>query len=132
MQPKQHCLQLHTYMHLLKISLQGFSAALQPDCEIRNNCGKNKVSRARATCMTRVLSMYVVFDWFVLSMCMQVILNLLNPLFARPGLAPYMGREERRVQGLDYTTNKVDILICAQNARKNFLSTKLISQKLIP
>ena len=39
------------------------------------------------------------FDWFVLSMRMQVILD---SSFARPGFSPYMGREERRVQGLDY------------------------------
>ena len=35
----------------------------------------------------------VIFDWFVLSMRMQVI--------ARPGFSPYMGWEERGVQGLD-------------------------------
>ena len=45
-QPKKYCLQLHTCTHLLKLSLQGFSATLQPDCEISSNCGK-KVSRAR-------------------------------------------------------------------------------------
>ena len=41
----------------------------------------------------------VIFDWLVLSMRMQVILD---SSFARPGFSPYMGREERRVQGLDY------------------------------
>ena len=35
----------------------------------------------------------------VLSMRMQVILD---SSFARPGFSPYMGREERRVQGLDF------------------------------
>ena len=40
----------------------------------------------------------MVFDWFVLSMRMQVILD---SSFARPGSA-LKGREERRVQGLDY------------------------------
>ena len=40
----------------------------------------------------------MVFDWFILSMCIQVILD---SSFARPGSAP-KGREERRVQGLDY------------------------------
>ena len=35
----------------------------------------------------------------VLSMRMQVILD---SFFRPPGLSPYMGREERRVQGLDY------------------------------
>ena len=39
----------------------------------------------------------VMFDWFVLSMRMQVILD---SSFARPGSAP-TGGEERRVQGLD-------------------------------
>ena len=39
------------------------------------------------------------FDWFVLSMRMQVILD---SSFARPGSAPiYMGRKERSIQGLD-------------------------------
>ena len=54
-QPKQFYLQLHTCIHLLKLPLQGFSATLQPDCEISSNCGK-KVSRACATCLTRVSS----------------------------------------------------------------------------
>ena len=43
------------------------------------------------------------FDWFVLSMRMQVILD---SSFARPGSAPIWGGGrgggERRVQGLDY------------------------------
>ena len=30
-------------------------------------------------------------------------LSLLDSLFARPGFSPYTGREERRVQGLDYS-----------------------------
>ena len=39
----------------------------------------------------------------VLSMRMQVILDSTPGLFFRPpGFSPYMGREERRVQGLDY------------------------------
>ena len=38
----------------------------------------------------------VIFYWFVLSMRMQVILD-----FRLPGFSPYMGRRERRVQGLD-------------------------------
>ena len=42
----------------------------------------------------------VIFDWFVLSMSMQVILD---SSFARPRFSPYMGREERGVQGLDYS-----------------------------
>ena len=42
------------------------------------------------------------FDWFLLSMGMQVILD---SSFVRPGSAP-MGRKERRVQGLDYTTDR--------------------------
>ena len=29
-----------------------------------------------------------------------------KPLFARPGSAPYRGREERRVQGLDYQKHR--------------------------
>ena len=37
-------------------------------------------------------------DLFALSMRMQVILDSLRS----PGFSPYMGREERRVQGLDY------------------------------
>ena len=58
----------------------------------------------------------VIFDWFVLSMRMQVILDsTLDSLFAHPGSAPIWGGkkgefrdwtsppgEERRVQGLDY------------------------------
>ena len=39
----------------------------------------------------------VIFNWLVLRMRMQVILD---SLFARPGFSPYMGREDRRVQGL--------------------------------
>ena len=63
----------------------------QIDCEISTNCGKDKVSRARATCLTRVssvLKVLVIFDWFVLSMPMQVILD---SLFTRPGSAPIGG-----------------------------------------
>ena len=41
----------------------------------------------------------VIFDRFVLSMRMQVILD---SLFARPGSAPTWCAEERRVQRLDY------------------------------
>ena len=37
----------------------------------------------------------VIFDWFVPSMRMQVILD---SSFRSPGLSPYMGREERRVR----------------------------------
>ena len=40
-----------------------------------------------------------VVDWFVLSMHIQVILD---SLFAGPGFSSYRGREERKVQGLDY------------------------------
>ena len=47
---------IHTRIHLLKLPLQGFSAIpLQPDCKISSNYGKNKVSRVRATCLTRRL-----------------------------------------------------------------------------
>ena len=42
----------------------------------------------------------VIFDWFVLSMRMQVILD--SPFARSPGSAPIGGRKERRVQGLDY------------------------------
>jgi len=38
----------------------------------------------------------------VLSMRMQVILDHPGLLFRSPGFSPYMGREKRRVQGLDY------------------------------
>ena len=41
----------------------------------------------------------VTFDWFVPSMHMQVILD---SSFRPPGFSSYMGREERRVQGLDH------------------------------
>ena len=42
----------------------------------------------------------VTFDWFVLSMRMQVILD---SSFAGPGSAPiWGGKKARRVQGLDY------------------------------
>ena len=37
----------------------------------------------------------------VLSMRMQVILDDPGLFFRTPGFSPYMGREERRVQGLD-------------------------------
>ena len=43
----------------------------------------------------------VILYWFVLSMRMQVILD---SSFRPPGFSPYTGREERRVQGLDYLT----------------------------
>ena len=39
------------------------------------------------------------FDWFVLSMRMQVILD---SSFARPGFSPIYGAGRRRVRGLDY------------------------------
>ena len=39
------------------------------------------------------------FDWFFLSMCMQVILDF---PFARQGSAPIGGGKKRKVQGLDY------------------------------
>ena len=40
----------------------------------------------------------LIFDWFILSMRMQVILD---STFRPPGFSPYVGREERGVQGLD-------------------------------
>ena len=48
----------------------------------------------------------VFFDWFVLSMRMQVILD---SSFRPPGFSPYMRRKERRVEGLDY--RKCDYII---------------------
>ena len=47
----------------------------------------------------------VIFDWFVLSMRTQVILD---SSFRPPGFSPYMRWEERRVQGLDYLLGGVD------------------------
>ena len=91
-QPKQYCLQLYSCIHLLKPPLQGFSATLQPDCEISSYCGKNKVSRLRDLFNTRIVCAkgwdQVIFDWFVLSMRMQVILD---SLFSRLGSAPTGG-----------------------------------------
>ena len=75
----------------------------QLDCGISTNCGKNKVSLARATCLTRVssvLKVLVIFDWFVLSMRMKVIID---SLFTRPGSAPIgAGRKESSGSGLTY------------------------------
>ena len=51
----------------------------------------------------------VVFDWFVLSMRMQVILD--SSCFRPPGFSSYRGREERRVQGLDYEKRRESFLI---------------------
>ena len=56
-----------------------------------------------ATCLTRVVCAegwgLVIFDWFILSMRMQVILD---SSFRPPGFSPYMGvGMERRVQELD-------------------------------
>ena len=90
MQPKQYCPQLRTCIHLLKFLLQDFLATLQPDCEISSNCGKNKVSRARATCNF----------WLVRSE--HALASYPGLSFRPPWFSPYRGREERRVQGLDY------------------------------
>ena len=51
----------------------------------------------------------VIFDWFVMSIRMQVNLAFLDSLFARPSTAPSRGREEKRVQGLDYRWSGCDI-----------------------
>ena len=46
----------------------------------------------------------VIFDWFILSMRMQVILD------SRPsGFSPYKGQVERRVQGLYYVGHKTSL-----------------------
>ena len=44
----------------------------------------------------------VIFYWFVLGMRMQVILDFPGLFFRPPGFSPYIGQEERKVQGLDY------------------------------
>ena len=49
--------------------------------------------------MTRAGMGQAFFDWFVLIMRMQAILD---SSFRPPGFRPCMGQEERRVQGLDY------------------------------
>ena len=62
---------------------------------------KIEISRVRATCLTRVLSVLegwvlVFFDWFILSMRMQVILD---SSFRPPGFSPYKWWVEKESSG---------------------------------
>ena len=101
-----------TYIHFLKLplkSLHGFSATLQPDCEISSNCGKIKVSRhtrlvSNAYGCAKVWDL-VIFYWFIPSMRMQVILE---SSFARPGSAPIWGGKKGEFR--DWTSYPVEYL----------------------
>ena len=95
-QYEKKCLRLQTTIN--HISIPTFSCFL-PQYQRQRKCvffrTRDEKGIARHIDASSVVWTLVIFEWFVLSMCLQVILD---SLFARPGSAPIAGFQCHAIQ----------------------------------